>query len=138
MIGNGRFEPFTVWNDIELRWGLLHPSGLLRHEISQKKWERPKKNFEGHFKDQIAKKKIFKYSFAIIWSDGLENSANVFSLTFKAIKTKKATKRPNIPKLHIWKRRTQILLSEHHKRYLFISAPSTNLDGHLDIGDFMT
>ena len=80
--------------------------------------KKAKKIFEGHIKDQIAKKLFFMYFFAIIWSNGLENSANVLGLTFKAIKTKKATKRPNIPKSHIWKRRTQILLSEHHKRYL--------------------
>ena len=41
---------------LNLDIGLLHPSGLLRHEISQEKGERPKKSFEGHFKDQIAKK----------------------------------------------------------------------------------
>ena len=28
---------------LNLDIGLLHPSGLLRHEISQKKWKRPKK-----------------------------------------------------------------------------------------------
>ena len=43
--------------------GLLHPSRLLRHEISQKKLKRPKKFFEGHVKDQIEKKRIFLYFF---------------------------------------------------------------------------
>ena len=37
MIGNGKFEPFTVWNILNLDMGLLHPSGLLRHKISKKK-----------------------------------------------------------------------------------------------------
>ena len=53
--------------------------------------KKAKKIFEGHIKDQIAKKWFFMYFFAIIWSNGLENSANVFGLTFKAINTKKAT-----------------------------------------------
>ena len=73
--------------------------------------KKAKKIFEGHTKDQIEKKKIFITFLAIIWSNGLENSANVFGLTFKAIETKKATKRPNIRKSHVWKCRTQILLS---------------------------
>jgi hypothetical protein len=66
------------------------------------------KKIEGHIKDQI-EKNDFLYFFCpnII----LENSANVFGLTLKAIKTKKTTKRPNICKSHIWKRITQILLS---------------------------
>ena len=113
MIGYGEFEPFTFGMILNLDIGLLHPSRLLRHKISQKKWKRPKKNFEGHIKDQID-----FFFFALIWSNGLENSANVFGLTFKAIKTKKATKRPNIHESHIWKRRTQILLSWHYKKYL--------------------
>ena len=96
---------------LNLNIGLLHPSGLLRHEISQKKWKRPKKFFEGHNKRPDWKKMFFYNFFALVWSNGLENSGNAFGLTFKAIKTKKATQRPNIRKSHIWKRRTQILLS---------------------------
>ena len=73
--------------------------------------KKAKKIFEGHTKDQIEKKWFFITFLALIWSNGLENSANVFGLTFKAIETKKATKRPIIRKSHIWKCRTQILLS---------------------------
>ena len=78
---------------LNLDIGLLHPSRLPRHKISQKKWKRPKKFFEGRTKDQIEKKRIFITFFALIWSHGLENSANVFGLTFKAIKTKKGHKK---------------------------------------------
>ena len=53
--------------------------------------KKAKQFFEGHIKDQIAKKQFLMNFFAIIWSNGLENSANVIGLTFKAIKTKKAT-----------------------------------------------
>ena len=48
------FIPTLLHTTVDI--GLLHSSGLLRHEISQEKGERPKKSFEGHFKDQIAKK----------------------------------------------------------------------------------
>ena len=100
--------PFGMILNLDIR--LRHPSRLPRHKISQKKWKRPKKFFEGHIKGQIQKKWFFNNFFALIGSNGLENSANVVGLTFKAIKTKKATQRPNIRKSHIWKRRTQILL----------------------------
>ena len=58
-----------------------------------------------------SKNMILYNIFALIWSNGLENPTNVFGLTLKAAKTKKTTQRPNIRKSHIWKRRTQILLS---------------------------
>ena len=63
MIGNGKFEPLTVWNDIELRyritasqWTSLVIKYLRKNEKGQKK------NFEGHVKDQI-EKNIFLYFF---------------------------------------------------------------------------
>ena len=103
---------------LNLDIGLLHPSGLLRYETSQKKWKRPRKFFWRPHQRPDRKKYFFYIFFALIWSNGLENSANVFGLTFKTIKTKKATQRPNIRNSHIWKHRTQILLSQHYKRYL--------------------
>ena len=72
--------------------------------------KKAKKNFWRPQQKTRLKKMIFYDFFALIWSNGLENSGNAFGLTFKAIKTKKATQRPNIRKSHIWKRRTQILL----------------------------
>ena len=96
---------------LNLDIGLLHPTGLLRHKISQKKWKKSKRFFWRPPQRPDRKKWFFKYFFALIWLNGLENSANAFGLTIKAIKTKKTTKRPNIRKSHIWKRRTQILLS---------------------------
>ena len=107
-MGNLNHLPFGMILNLDI--GLLHPSRLLRHKISQKKWKRPKKFFEGHIKDQI-EKNIFYNFFALTWSNGLENSSDVFGLTLKTIKTKKATKRPNVRKSHIWKCRTESLLS---------------------------
>ena len=66
------------------------------------------KKFRRPIKGQIEKKKFYNF-FGFIWSNGLENSAKDFSLTFKAIKTKKTTQRLNFRKSRIWKRRTQIL-----------------------------
>ena len=108
-MGNLNHLPFGMI--LNLYIGLLHPSGLLRHKISQKKLKKAK-NFFWRPHQRPDRKKWFSITFlALIWSNGLENSAIVFGLTFKAIKTKKATKRPNIRKSHIWKCRTQILLS---------------------------
>ena len=45
--------PFGMILNLDI--GLLLPSRLPRHKISQKKWKRPKKIFEGRIKDQIEK-----------------------------------------------------------------------------------
>ena len=98
------FKGFMDKTDRNWPEDFCHPpgavcSGLLSHEISLKKWKRQKKKkFKGHIKDQIQKKTDFLYFFPLIWSNGLENSVNVFGLTFKAIKTKKTIQRPNICK----------------------------------------
>ena len=73
--------------------------------------KKAKKNFLKATSKTRSKNIIFYNIFALIWSNGLENPANVFGLTLKAVKTKKTTQRLNIRKSHIWKRRTQILLS---------------------------
>ena len=52
--GNLNHLPFGMILDLDI--GLLYPSRLLRHKISQKKWKRPKIFFEGHIKDQVGKK----------------------------------------------------------------------------------
>ena len=106
--------PFGMIMSLDI--GLLHPSRLLRMKYLKKKWKRPKHFWRPHQRPD-SKKMIFYVFFCYNMIKWLENSASVISLTIKAIKTKKATKRPNIRKSHIWKCRTQILLSEHHKRY---------------------
>ena len=108
MIGNGKFEPFTVLNDIELRYRIT--ASQWAFYISEK-MKKAQKIFLKAISKTRQKKWLFYIFFALIWSNGLENSANVFGLTFKTIKTKKAAQRLNIRKSHIWKRRTQILLS---------------------------
>ena len=49
--------PFGMILNLDI--GLLHPSRLPRHKISQKKWKRPKKIFEGHNKRPDWKKWFF-------------------------------------------------------------------------------
>ena len=84
-MGNLNHLPFGMILNLDI--GLLHPSRLLRHKISQKKWKRPKKFFwrphqrpdrkiwffiiffECHIKDHIEKKMIFLSFFALTWSN---------------------------------------------------------------------
>ena len=59
MIGNGNLDPFPVSNDIRLRYRVTasqFPVDFLDIKHLRKNEKGPKNFFEGHIKDQIAKK----------------------------------------------------------------------------------
>ena len=56
MIGNGKFEPLTLWNDIELKYRITASKQTSQTQNISEKMKKAKKIFfEGHIKDQIAK-----------------------------------------------------------------------------------
>ena len=69
MIGNGKFEPLTVWNDIELRYRITASQfsvDFLVIKYLRKNGKSQKKIFEGHVKDQIEKRIFSNIFFALV------------------------------------------------------------------------